>query len=157
MNVEKLTSKTATMSLGFTCQTEAMKLLTNREIYGQLYRLHRRMAFLQDGFLNPDSLDPGETPWTGGSASPFDAFRMATESLSEELYLRAKTKSHWINLVGEETSAEDFMIGRDEPSVEDQNLLNMASQDDLIFKFDQDRFRKEYLKRLQERRSQKKP
>jgi hypothetical protein len=65
--------------------------------------------------------------------SPFDAFRMATESLSDELYRRASYRGIWLNLIprGEykpETglTQSTFTIGRSEPTSDEETWAKIT-------------------------------
>jgi hypothetical protein len=58
--------------------------------------------------------------------APFDAFRMATESLPDDIYVRASYRSIWMNLVPRSTYPQGvgiirstFTIGRTEPTTDE--------------------------------------
>jgi hypothetical protein len=60
-------------------------------------------------------------------ATPFDAFRMATESLPNELYRRASYKDIWLNVIPRSTYSmgtglvqSTFTIGRSEPTSDEE-------------------------------------
>lgn len=60
-------------------------------------------------------------------ASAFDAFRMATESLNDELYRRASFRGVWINLIprgeyepGTGLTQSTFTVGRSEPTADEE-------------------------------------
>lgn len=66
-------------------------------------------------------------------ATPFDAFRMATESLHEELYRRASFRGVWLNLIprGEylpETglTQSTFTVGRSEPTEDAEQWVRIT-------------------------------
>ena len=48
--------------------------------------------------------------------NPFEAFRMATESLDEELYLRASYRGMMLNLIGRESGMASEDLERAERS-----------------------------------------
>lgn len=65
--------------------------------------------------------------------TPFDAFRMATESLHEELYLRASYRGIWINLIpsveylqGTGLTQSSFTVGRSEPITDCENWMRIT-------------------------------
>lgn len=60
-------------------------------------------------------------------ASPFDAFRLATENLNDELYRRASYRGIWINLIprseyeqGTGLVQSTFTVGRSEPTSDEE-------------------------------------
>ena len=68
------------------------------------------------------------------ACSPFDGFRMATESLGEELHLRATWRSIWLNLIqkspypqGTGLTQTSFFIGRNEPDTEEEHWEKIQS------------------------------
>ena len=66
-------------------------------------------------------------------ATPFDAFRMATESLGEEIYLRASFRGIFINLIqrgeykqGTGLVQSTFTVGRSEPITDEENWMRIT-------------------------------
>ena len=60
-------------------------------------------------------------------SSPFDAFRMATEHLQDELYRRASFRGVWLNLIpageydpGTGLTQSTFTVGRSEPTADEE-------------------------------------
>lgn len=71
--------------------------------------------------------------------TPFDAFRLATEYLPDELYLRASFKDIWLNLIrrgeykrGAGLELSTFTIGRSEPTSDQEtwSLIELTSGED---------------------------
>lgn len=67
-------------------------------------------------------------------ASVFDAFRLATEYLGEELYRRASYKGIWINLIprgtykrGSGLTLSTFTVGRSEPTSDSETWVKLTS------------------------------
>ena len=65
--------------------------------------------------------------------SPFDAFRLATESLNDELYRRASYRGIWLNLVprgtyksGTGLTQSTFTIGRSEPTSDEETWARIT-------------------------------
>ena len=68
--------------------------------------------------------------------TPFDAFRLATESLGDELYMRGSQRSVWVNLIPRDTFPQGiglerstFTVGRSEPTSDEEtwNLITLTS------------------------------
>lgn len=69
------------------------------------------------------------------ACTPFDGFRIATESLGDEIYLRASWRGIWLNLIprdkeyphGTGLTQTTFTLGRNEPETEEEHWERIKS------------------------------
>lgn len=73
-------------------------------------------------------------------AAPFDAFRLATESLTEDIYRKASYRSIWLNLIPKEDFPQGiglvqsiFTLGRSEPATDEPAFTQITTTSNGVF------------------------